>query len=402
MVRRTAYGALLAGALLTFAACKEPAPVGPISAGVSNFPTAPSSLGWQERARGLVAGANLSPLAAARVYAALSVAQYRAVSATDDADTDGSLPADGGGIGAGGRAALEAHRGAVAGASAAVLSFFFSSAASSLEQRVHDEGNAGPGGVHPAFTRGAELGRAAGAAMVQRLQHDGFTTPWTGSVPVGPGKWIANGPPAGPTFGGVSPYFLNSGDQFRPAEPPAFGSPAFLTDLNEIHTLAVTRTPEQRAIAIQWNYGTGSFTPIGYWDLVTADYITEYRLDERAATRALALTAGAMMDALIACWDAKYVYFYIRPPQADPTITLALALPNHPSYPSGHSCASAAAATVLSELFPEHSAGLAAQVTEAGLSRMYAGIHYRFDITAGQVLGNSVGRWALEHQERLQ
>ena len=396
MARRLAYGAV---AILILAACREPSAVGPISAGVSKFTTAPSSLGWQERARGLVGSANMSPLAAARVYAALSVAQYRAIRATDDGDNDDTQREHG--IGVGGRAALEARRGAVAGASAAVLSFFFSSASASFEQRVQDEGNAGPGGVHPAFTRGVARGRAAGAAMVQRLQHDGFTTPWTGSIPVGPGKWTANGPPAGATFGGVSPYFLNSAGQFRPGEPPAFGSPAFLTDLNEIRSLALTRTPEQRALAIQWNYGTGSFTPIGYWDLVTANYITDYGLDERAATRALALTTGAMMDALIACWDAKYNYFYIRPPQADPTITLALALPNHPSYPSGHSCSSAAAATVLSELFPEQRAGLAAQVTEAGLSRMYAGIHYRFDITAGQVLGNSVARWALKHQRRL-
>ena len=122
MARSSAYGAALA--LLIFVACREPAPVGPISAGVSNFNTAPSSLGWQERARGLVGSANMSPLAAARVYAALSVAQYRAMTATGDSDNDGMLPAEG--IVAGGRAALEAHRGAVAGASAAVLSFFFS------------------------------------------------------------------------------------------------------------------------------------------------------------------------------------------------------------------------------------------------------------------------------------
>ena len=79
--------------------------------------------------------------------------------------------------------------------------------------------------------------------------------------------WIANGPPAGATFGGVTPYLLTSGSQFRPPPPPAFGSPAFLTDLDEIKTLSVTRTPAQQAIASYWNFPTGTFTPPGYWNL---------------------------------------------------------------------------------------------------------------------------------------
>ena len=83
--------------------------------------------------------------------------------------------------------------------------------------------------------------------------------------------------------------------------------------------------------------------------------------------------------------------------QADPLITLTFGLPNHPSYPSGHSCVSAAAATVLASLFPNETAALASSVTEAGLSRMYAGIHYRFDIDAGRSLGNAVAQWAIAH-----
>jgi membrane-associated phospholipid phosphatase len=370
------------------------APAAGASRGVSAF-VAPASLGWQEQARTLVGANNLSPLAATRVYAALSVAQYRAVEAIDDADNDGQLP--GNGVGRGGRSSLEAHRGAVAGASAQVLTFFFAAAASSLEQRVASEGGATPGDVHPQFTRGLAIGRSAGDAMVTRLKNDHFTTSWTGTVPVGPGMWIANGPPAGPTFGGVTPYFLTSGSQFRPAPPPAFGSPAFVTDRNEIRALSDTRTPAQNAIALFWNFGTGTFTPIGYWNRVASDYIEANGLDERAATRAFALTHAAMMDAMIGCWDAKYFYWMLRPSQADPLITLSFALPNHPSYPSGHSCASAAAGTVLSSLFPDRTGELNAQVTEAGLSRMYAGIHYRFDITAGQDLGRAVGAWALAH-----
>jgi membrane-associated phospholipid phosphatase len=364
------------------------------SRGVSDF-VAPASIGWQEQARTLVGANNLSPLAAERVYAALSVAQYRAVSSIDDSDTDGLLPENG--VGAGGRSALEAHRGAVAGASAQVLSFFFPAAAASLEQRVETEGNATPGDVNPHFTTGLATGRSAGDNMVARLRADHFTAPFTGTVPVGPGFWIAHGPPAGATLGGVTPYFLTSGDQFRPAPPPAFGSAAFLNDLHEIRTISDNRTAPQLATALYWNFPTGTFTPPGYWDLVASNYIVANALDERAATRTFALTNAAGMDALIGCFDAKYTYWMIRPPQADPGIVTTFPVPNHPSYPSAHSCVSAAAATVLGSLFPDRTTELNGWVTDAGLSRMYAGIHYRFDITAGRNLGEAVGQWALAH-----
>ena len=97
------------------------------------------------------------------------------------------------------------------------------------------------------------------------------------------------------------------------------------------------------------------------------------------------------------CWDAKETYWFIRPWQADPGITVVAAVgkPNHPSYPSGHSCISSSAGAVLTTFFPEQRRELSAMVTEAGLSRMYGGIHYRFDIEAGQQLGRSVARFTM-------
>jgi membrane-associated phospholipid phosphatase len=367
---------------------------------VSDLAVSPSSIGWQAQARALVAANNMSPLAATRVYAALSTAQYRAVLAIPDSDQDEQLPANG--VGAGGRSALEARRGAVAGASARVLGFLFPAAAGALNQRAQAEGEAGPGNVHPDFNIGLDIGDNAGAAMVEHLKTDRFTAPWTGTVPGGPGMWTANGPPAGATFGGVKPYLLTSGAQFRPPPPPAFNSPAFLTDLGEVRSLSDTRTPGQTALALFWNFPTGTFTPPGYWNLTAANYVQAFGLNERAATRVFALMSAAMMDALIGCWDAKYFYWTLRPTQADGLITLTFGLPNHPSYPSGHSCVSAAAATVLKELFPERGTELDAWVEEAGLSRICAGIHYRFDITAGQNLGQAVARWAIANADRLE
>ena len=75
-----------------------------------------------------------------------------------------------------------------------------------------------------------------------------------------------------------------------------------------------------------------------------------------------------MFDAQIGCWDAKETYWVIRPWQADHAITVAAAVgkPNHPSYPSGHSCISSAAAAMLSQFFPAQRAQLDAMVIEAG------------------------------------
>ena len=104
-----------------------------------------------------------------------------------------------------------------------------------------------------------------------------------------------------------------------------------------------------------------------------------------------------MADATIGCWDAKLTSWLIRPWKADPAITTTAAVgkPNHPSYPSGHSCVSSSAASALEVFFPEKKAQLDAMVIQAGLSRMYGGIHYRFDIEAGQLLGHSVAAFTI-------
>jgi membrane-associated phospholipid phosphatase len=237
--------------------------------------------------------------------------------------------------------------------------------------------------------------------MVARLTADHFTVPFTGTIPVGPGLWIPHGTPAGATLSGVTPYFLASSNQFRPPPPPAFGSPGFLADSAEIRNLSDGRTASQLATALFWNFPAGTFTSPGYWDRAASDYIVAGALDERAATRTFALTNAAQMDALIGCFEAKYTYWRIRPPQADAGIVTTFAVPNHPSYPSAHSCHSAAAATVLASIFPDRTAELNGLVMDAGLSRMYAGIHYRSDVVAGQGLGGAVGRWVLAHAKSI-
>ena len=167
-------------ATLALTACDgsptEPPPVEPT----------PVSLAWQQEGRDQVSAGRLSALAAARVYAAVGVAEYRAVK---KADLE---------FAAGTQARIDARRGAVAGASAVVLSFLFPTAATALEQKVTDQGNASAGGVTAEFTRGVLLGRAEGETLLNHVRNDKFTTPWNGTVPTGLGMWVPSAmPPAG-------------------------------------------------------------------------------------------------------------------------------------------------------------------------------------------------------------
>ena len=104
----------------------------------------------------------------------------------------------------------------------------------------------------------------------------------------------------------------------------------------------------------------GEPTPPGFWIQVATDGITQHAFSEREATHLYALLGATMFDAAIGCWDGKLAYWLIRPWQADPAITIvpAVGKPNHPSYPSGHSCISSAAAAVLSQFFPAQRAQL--------------------------------------------
>jgi len=392
MSRRSSLSAIVAGVAL-LAACTDQAPA-PTGVGLSAshnglpFTDGLASPAWQEKAAGLVGQAGFNAQTATRVYPLLGVAQYLAVQRADAAADDN------------GRSQLEAERGAVAGASAVVLTYLFPSAAQALEDLVTAQSNAGPGQPQPWFARGEAIGLAVGAEIVARAQTDGFNRPFTGTIPTGPGLWISNTSPAtiaGGQLPGVTPWFLTSASQFRPGPPPAFGSPAFTAALGEIRQISDTRTAEQVGIAAFWALSVGTPTTAGFWIQVATDGIREHSLSEREATHLYALLSATMFDAQIGCWDAKQTYWFVRPWQADPLITVvpAVGKPNHPAYPSGHSCLSASGADVLSTFFPEQRDHLNAMVTEAGLSRMYGGIHYRFDIEAGQALGRNVARFTI-------
>jgi membrane-associated phospholipid phosphatase len=165
-----------------------------------------------------------------------------------------------------------------------------------------------------------------------------------------------------------------------------------MAELVGVQEAVARRTPEQETTVQFWAGGPGTATPAGLWIEIARDLIVRDGLDAPRAARVLALTSVAMADGFICCWDAKYSYWTARPITADPTLDTLIPTPPFPSYTSGHSTISAAAATVLGFLFPADEAALAARANEARNTRLWAGIHFPIDNEMGALGGGMIGR----------
>lgn len=374
-----------------FAGCGEPPlaesalPLLPAAAVAHAGPNA--AVFWNEVAREMVVTARSPAPVAIRGYAIVSVAQYHAAIAAEKGKRRNVHPS---------------IRAAIGAASVVALSYLYPAEAAALEDRLAAflDLPSSPGERRFDLASGTAIGRSAAEDIVARARTDQFFAPGTLDVPVGPGLWFSTTPPVGSLWGRALPFLLLSGDQFRPPPPPPFGSAAFLAALAEVRAISDSRTPEQEANAQFWDFPPGTYTPPGYWNETGARLALRYRLGDRAAAHMFALLNIVSYDAIVASHEAKYFYWLLRPTQADPLITTAIPLPNFPSYPSNHAAVSAGMAAVLSHLFPAEKSLLHDLAAEAALSRVLAGIHYRFDGEAGLVLGRAVAEWAIANDVR--
>jgi len=368
---------------------------------------------WNSIARSLVIKHNTSAPMASRVYALLSVAQYDAlVSAWNNKytynrssphDIDQSIqPA----VQTTSDPAYPSDHAAVAGASAAVLSYLYPNETAWLtKQAAADDESRLAAGVNfrSDITAGTAIGLTVARSVTEYAKNDGSNIPWNGTVPTGTGKWVSTTspatPPLLPNWGNVTMWLMNTSDQIMPPAPPAFGSAQFDAGLKTVKQIANNRTAEQLQIAQYWDDGAGTSTPTGHWNAIACGLIQNYSLHELRAARTLALMNTATEDSGICCWKAKYDYWELRPITADPTIKTVFATPNFPSYTSGHSDFSGTAAGVLSYIFPKEQSQLKAQAQQASLSRVYAGIHYPFDCDQGLKVGGEVAQLAIQRGE---
>lgn len=293
---------------------------------------------------------------------------------------------------------------AAAAAAAPVLAYLFPTADTARFHRLAAEAAASrvaAGAAAPSdVDAGAAIGRAVAARVLAHARADGADAarpPWPAPRADDALAWRPTPPrlvqvPFDADAGAWRPWVLASGDAFRPSPPPAPGSRAFVDDLAELRRLGDgARTVQQADVARRW----ATDAPSAAWEVFLSDELRARRLAPLQAARARALVSVAMHDAFVACWDAKYHYNLARPVSADERLRTVFATPPFPSYPSGHSTISGAAAEVFAVLFPDSAAAYRARADSASLSRVWGGVHYRFDVVAGHALGEHVGRAVL-------
>ncbi len=258
---------------------------------------------------------------------------------------------------------------------------------------------------------GEALGRLVAQKFTTRARADkagaaaGTQTDWTNFETVTTAKgetpWISlespHRPPMLPLFGNVTPFLFDPTitATLRPVAPPLTGSAQMKTEMDEVYDNIKNQTREKTRIVQFWADGVATYTPPGHWDAIAAEDFIAKNFSEVRWARNMALLNMSMMDAAIVCWNTKYYYFNPRPTQMNAAIKTLTGIPNFPSYISGHSTFSGAAATILGYIIPERAQAYADMANEASLSRLYGGIHYRSDCSMGLTTGQKVGAYAV-------
>lgn len=299
----------------------------------------------------------------------------------------------------------------------------------------------------PARQRAEQIGKAAAAAVRESRKGD----KWDQQAqyrfhPMGPGVYAEfrehSGTPAGFVFGAgwaaVKPFALSRPDQFRVGPPPAINSAEYIAAFEEVKEVGSfasrTRTADQTHLAMWWKeFAEASHNRLAR-DLVTLD-----RLELRRTARLFALLNMSIFDGYVSVFDSKFFYNHWRPYTAihwadqdgNPATELDAKWDNlhrhtyaFPSYPSAHGTVCSAAMTVMADTFGERrkfamqtrevdKAGpMSGKVrmepptrsfesfpqaaTQCALSRVYLGIHFRYDSVVGDELGRRVGGHAVE------
>jgi PAP2 superfamily len=284
----------------------------------------------------------------------------------------------------------------------------------------------------PAKDQGISLGTETANDLLAIRANDGSSVAPPPFVPgTAPGDFRPT-PPNFPaavftTWGQVTPFVLDNASQFRPPAPQPLTSDAYTDAINEVQLVgsatSATRTAEQTEIGKFWT------PPIqNFWNQIAQTIALAHHSDLPTTARLFAALNLSFADSAIAFYDAKYTYQLWRPVTAirladtdgnpdtvgDPNwLPLAGNTPADPSYPGAHSTISAAGADVLGTFFGDHQSfdvsspalpgvtrsfnSFSSAAEEAGVSRIYAGVHTRLDHIAGLTLGHDVANFVLHN-----
>ena len=248
------------------------------------------------------------------------------------------------------------------------------------------------------------------------------------------GRWVPTPPmyaqAVEPHWGEIRPMVMDSLVACRAQIPPVYDiknlKGPFYNDMMEVKHIGDSLTEEQKHIADFWDdnpfkmnvsghvmFATKKFSPPGHWMNIVGIAAQKAGADFNTTVTAYTKTAIAMFDGFISCWEGKFIFNYVRPETAinqlvDPEWRPYIQTPPFPSYPSGHATVSAAAAESMTSVFGDKLSftdtsllefGIGnREITsfrnaakEAAMSRLYGGIHYRFDNDLGAESGKKIG-----------
>lgn len=279
--------------------------------------------------------------------------------------------------------------------------------------------------------RSEAYGKAVAASVHDWSQDDGGAVvenmgfPETFDLPKGDDKWVPTSPirqqqlPLLPEWGHKRTFVIPTGATCAtPGNPPYGVEPAsqFYKEALEVYETSKSVTPEQIAIARFWSDDPMlSMTPPGHWVSIALQVAERADLPLEANVDLLARMGLAMADAFVGCWHEKFKFNLVRPVTyirklIDPNWEPVLITPPFPEYPSGHSTVSGAMDAVLINFFgdgyafeditgspdgrnPRRFGSFREAADEAGISRLYGGIHFRSAIDDGLAQGRCIGEF---------
>ena len=287
-------------------------------------------------------------------------------------------------------------------------------------------------GVAPdVLARSEAYGQAVAAHVLAWSQGDGGAVIENMGFPVkyeltkAPARWAPTSTialqqaPLLPAWGRNRTFAMPDGASCSLPPPPEYSedkASEFYKQALEVFDTKTNLTPEQRAIARVWSDDAMlSTTPPGHWISIALKIFERDHVALDKSVEVLARLGVAEADAFIGCWNGKYQYDLLRPVTyirrtMDPKWESLLNTPPFPEYPSGHSTQSAAAATVMTDMFgdnfafedttgqkdglkPRSFTSFNAAAEEAGISRLYGGIHYRAAIENGLEQGRCIAKF---------
>ena len=177
---------------------------------------------------------------------------------------------------------------------------------------------------------------------------------------------------------------LESGSEFRPGPPPDFTK-----EMEEMKNYKQTF----RSLSNAFYWANQSwFTDY----FVRKTFETNLFLNPPRIARLQAIINVASYDGFIACWDAKYTYWGIRPNQYDTTYKSLITTPPFPGYPSGHAMGAGTSSAVLEYFFPADAKQFRKLAQDCADSRFYAGIHFRTDNETALNMGRELGKYIVD------